>query len=500
MNWEQDRVTLDDCFEQAKPCRLGGLPPFAVAATSPEQVAAALAFAAKHALRPVVKSSGHEYQGRSTGLNGLLIWTHALRGAQFEPGFSACPAAPRAPAVTTTPGTSWGEVYNLASANHVTVVGGSEISVSSCGGYTMGGGHSWMGPAFGMAADNARRFTLVLANGTLVSASACENPDLFWALRGGGGGTFGVVTSCTYAAHPYPTGGASGLFGTVGLLQGPPSLAILLDGFFAFAHTLSNVSESAGGVVAGGYVVPDFGATPPHVSFLLGFNGTCVLAYAPHLRQVLTTPPPLTRSVDQANTALAPFGAWLQAQTTYLSILGSEVLPFPSLMQFHEAWDNSSEPTGGISALGSRLLPAAAFLDPASRERLAMNLTEIAYTVGGFTGLLVTGGRVAAGSAEETRFSPAWRAAGLHVVFGAGWAPNATREEQDAVLGGISALTGWLRDDTPGSGSYWSESDFLEPAWQDAFWGPNYPRLQAVKRAVDPKGVFSCWHCVELPA
>jgi hypothetical protein len=131
VNWEQDPATLDDCLEAGKPCRLGGLPPFAVAAASPAQVAAALAFAAAHSLRPIVKSSGHEYQGRSTGANGLLIWTHALRGAQFEPAFSACPAAGAAPAVTTTPGTSWGEVYNLASAHRVTVVGGSEISVSS---------------------------------------------------------------------------------------------------------------------------------------------------------------------------------------------------------------------------------------------------------------------------------------------------------------------------------------------------------------------------------
>ena len=51
----------------------------------------------------------------------------------------------------------------------------------------------------------------------------------------------------------------------------------------------------------------------------------------------------------------------------------------------------------------------------------------------------------------------------------------------------------------PDSGAYWSESDFLEPDWQDAFWGTKYSRLQAVKKAVDPLGVFQCHHCVELP-
>ena len=76
------------------------------------------------------------------------------------------------------------------------------------------------------------------------------------------------MTTCTYAAHPYPVGGAAGAFTAVSLLQGEASLAILLDGFMAFAHTLSNASESAGGgVVAGGYFIPDLSSTPPQMHF-----------------------------------------------------------------------------------------------------------------------------------------------------------------------------------------------------------------------------------------
>jgi FAD/FMN-containing dehydrogenase len=63
----------------------------------------------------------------------------------------------------------------------------------------------------------------------------------------------------------------------------------------------------------------------------------------------------------------------------------------------------------------------------------------------------------------------------------------------------VSELTQILRTQMPDSGAYWSESDFLEPDWQDAFWGTKYSRLQAVKKAVDPLGVFQCHHCVELP-
>ena len=115
--------------------------------------------------------------------------------------------------------------------------------------------------------------------------------------------------------------------------------------------------------------------------------------------------------------------------------------------------------------------------------------------------MFVAGGRGAEPlQPGASSFTPAWRAAGFHVACGAGWAANATLEQQAAVVQGVSSLTGVLRAATPGSGAYWSEADFLEPQWQLAFWGSNYERLQAVKLQVDPKGVFTCHHCVELPA
>lgn len=474
VNWEQDPITGADCYEAGKPCELGNSPPFAVAASTPALVSAALTFAAAHNLRVVIKSTGHEYQGRSAGADALLVWTHALRDAPvFDPSFSVC-AAPPGPALTTHPGVSWGEVYAQADAARVEVVGGSEISVSSCGGYTMGGGHSWMGPAYGMAVDNVLQFTAVLANGSSVTANACKNSDLFWALRGGGGGTFAVVTSCTYVAHPFAPTGAAGLFATISLLQAETSLAVFLDGFFAYADSLSSMASSAGGVVAGGYVIPN--PSSGTVEVVLGFNGT----------------------VAMANATLAPLSSWVSSQPTMLAIASSQLVPFPSLMAFHESFDASSEPTGNIATLGSRLIPSAVMADAAARLTVAINLTTIAYVTGGLTGMFVAGGAVAVGDPDSTAtsISSAWRRAGFHVAFGAGWAPNATAAERQSIFEGVSFLNDALRAATPGSGSYWSESDFLEPNWQDAFWGPNYARLQAIKKAVDPNGLFTCHHCV----
>ena len=479
VNWEQDSTTGADCFDGAKPCELGNIPPFAVKVTSGAQVSTALAFAAAHTLRIVIKSSGHEYQGRSSGGNALLLWTHGLVGLQLHDAFTPCPGqvSPR-PALSTSPGTSWGEAYAAADAARVTVVGGSEISVSSCGGYTMGGGHSWQGPAFGMAVDNLLSAEVVLANGSTVTASQCSNPDLFWALRGGGGGTFGVVLSCTYATHPFPQQGATGAFITVELLQGNASFAVLMEGWLGAVEGLGNPSTAASGVVAGGYFIPTFDApegTHEHMSFLLGFNGT----------------------TDQATAALGPIKAYVESFPQHLSIIGADLIPFPSLMAFHEYYDAHSEATGYAGTLGSRILPLSALANPTSRSQLAQALTEIAYDTGGLTGMLVAGGAVSAGDGAATALNPIWRSAGVHVAFGASWPLNSSLALQQNIFSGVSFLTEMLRVLTPGSGAYWSESDYLEPQWQDAFWGPNYARLQGIKHSVDPLGVFACQHCVE---
>jgi len=221
------------------------------------------------------------------------------------------------------------------------------------------------------------------------------------------------------------------------------------------------------------------------VSFLLGVNGT----------------------VAQAEAPMTPLGNWVKTVPQYLSIIGADFEPFASLMQFHEYFDDSSEATGYAGTLGSRIIPLDIARNDSARLAVALALTEITFTTGSITGMLVAGGAVASadpGSAE-TSINPAWRSALAHVAFGASWPLNASLAEQAQYFGGVSALAGLLASTTDGNGrgpaAYWSESDYLEADWQQAFWGKaNYARLQAVKKAVDPAGLFSCHHCVELPA
>jgi FAD/FMN-containing dehydrogenase len=336
-----------------------------------------------------------------------------------------------------------------------------------------------------MAVDNLLSVQAVLANGSVVTASACSHADLFWALRGGGGSSFGVVTSCTYRAHPFPAAGAAGAFITIELLQGNTSFAVLMDGFLAYAPGLGDANNNGAGVVAGGYFIPVLDApegTHEHMSFLLGVNGT----------------------TDQVDKLFAPFAAWVATMPQYLTIIGADIRPFPSLMQFHEYFDDSSEATGYAGTLGSRLIPQAVMQNDTARLAVALALTEIVYTTGSMTGMLVTGGAVAAADAGATSINPAWRTAGSHIAFGISWPINASLAEQQQLFADVNELTDLLREtcdaDGRGAAAYWSESDYLESDWQQAFWGSNYPRLQAVKAAVDPAGVFGCHHCVELPA
>jgi hypothetical protein len=256
-----------------------------------------------------------------------------------------------------------------------------------------------------------------------------------------------------------------------------------MDGFLAYAPSLGDAANNGAGVVAGGYFIPVLDApegTHEHMSFLLGVNGT----------------------VDQAKQLFTPLGDWVATVPQYLTIIGADFEPFASLMQFHEYYDNSEEATGYAGTLASRIIPVAAVRNDSSRLAIAEALAEITFTVGGMTGMLVAGGAVAANDADasETSINPAWRSAAAHIAFGASWALNASLAEQDAIFQGVSDLNGLLRevcDSYGGPAAYWSESDYLEAQWQQAFWGANYPRLQAIKKSVDPQGVFTCHHCAE---
>ncbi|HEV8626511.1 MAG TPA: FAD-dependent oxidoreductase, partial [Acidimicrobiia bacterium] len=146
-----------------------------------------------------IRGGGHNVAGRSVTEGGLMIDLAPMKGIRVDP---------RTWRVWAQPGVTWGE-YNRAAALHGLATTGGVVSSTGISGLTLGGGEGWLMGRYGLTVDNLLSAEMVTADGEVLTASAEENADLFWALRGGGG-NFGVVTAFEYRAHPVSTvtGGA----------------------------------------------------------------------------------------------------------------------------------------------------------------------------------------------------------------------------------------------------------------------------------------------------
>jgi FAD/FMN-containing dehydrogenase len=162
--------------------------------TSPEEVAQAIAFARAHELPLAVRGGGHNGGGLGTCDDGVVIDLSLLRDVRVDP---------QARTVRVGGGATWGEV-DRATGEHGLATPSGIISTTGVGGLTLGGGLGHLTRKHGLSIDNLLSADVVLANGERVRASAEDNPDLFWALRGGGG-NFGVVTSFEFRLHEVGT-------------------------------------------------------------------------------------------------------------------------------------------------------------------------------------------------------------------------------------------------------------------------------------------------------
>ncbi|HKU36072.1 MAG TPA: FAD-binding oxidoreductase [Paenarthrobacter sp.] len=158
--------------------------------SSPGEVAEALKYARTHNLDVAVRSGGHSVAGMSTNEGGLVVDVRPMKSISVDP---------EAKTVTAGGGLTWGE-FDRATQEHGLAVTGGRASTTGVSGFTLGGGSGWLERSFGFACDNLLSVDLVTASGDLVTASAHENPELFWALHGGGG-NFGVATSFTFQLH-----------------------------------------------------------------------------------------------------------------------------------------------------------------------------------------------------------------------------------------------------------------------------------------------------------
>jgi hypothetical protein len=184
--------------------------PYVVSARSSDDIVKAIQFAKKHHLKLTIKGTGHDYLGRSNGSSdSLLLWTHLMRDITIHDSFvsKGAPAGTKKEhAVTIEAGTRWGEVYKEVMVKRGRYVqGGGCTSVGAAGGFLQGGGFGSFSKKFGLAAGSLLEVEVVLADGRVVIANKYMNSDLFWALKGGGGSTFGVVSKVTLQTYDLPT-------------------------------------------------------------------------------------------------------------------------------------------------------------------------------------------------------------------------------------------------------------------------------------------------------
>ena len=209
----------------------------------------AVSFARTHLLRLSIRGGGHSAPGYGTNDGGLVIDMAAMKGIRVDPVARTARAQG---------GVIWRELDHETQAFGLATTGGT-VSNTGVVGLTLGGGLGWLMGKHGLAVDNLISADIVTADGQFRTASATEHPDLFWALRGGGG-NFGVVTSAEYRVHE-----VSQVLGGLVLFPLDQARDVLLF-YRDFCGTLPDEAEAYLGLLTAPQGVPV-------VALILGYNG-----------------------------------------------------------------------------------------------------------------------------------------------------------------------------------------------------------------------------------
>jgi FAD/FMN-containing dehydrogenase len=479
---------------------------YAVLASSSADVAAAVNFAREHRVRLVVKGGGHSYIGASNAADSLLVWTRPNMNSvelldSFVPQGGTGRVEPET-AVSMGAGAIWMDAYNA-----VTTVGGRYVQGGGCTtvgvpGLAQGGGFGSFSKNFGTAGSNLLEAEIVTADGTVRVVNAFQEPDLFWALKGGGGGTFGVVTRVTLRTHDLPDY-LGPFLGEVVATSDAAYEALVAQFVSFYGENLLN---------------PHWGE---QVTFGSGSQGPYI--YVNMVFQGLDS--------DQAGQIWAPFFDWVAARPSDYTVAGPGSLAVTGQDFWNATFWESAAPTG----ITLDDLPGAPsyyyywagdqgevgewwyayqstwlsreLLTPERQPDLVAALVQAAKTAGvtlhsnkGLAGAPAD----ALGRTADTPMNPAVldafalaiAADGQQYVYPgiAGHEPDyaASRAAAKAITAAMAPLKA-LRDRPA---SYMWETDYFEEDWQTAFWGDNYARLLRVKQRYDPTGLFIIHHGV----
>ncbi|KAH7150198.1 hypothetical protein B0J13DRAFT_285323 [Dactylonectria estremocensis] len=460
--FEGNACLPQDAQKVGASCQLGGLPVYSVNATSASQVQLAVNFARSLNLRLVIRNTGHDFLGKSTGAGALNIWTHNLKNLEFLQDYQSA-GEYKGPAFKIGAGIQVVELYEAANKEGYTAVGGECRTVGVAGGYTAMGGHSPMSPLAGLGSDQVLSLEIVTPDGRLVTADEKHNSELFWAVRGGGGATFGVVISFTVRVWPKMT--FSGVTWSLATAEANVSKEIFWKGMRTYWAKFPEYNDNN----TYGYSV-----------LFNGGNDTYSWSMLPWLVPGMELP---------------EFKSMVNPLLEEWESIGFNIKPeFFTHDNFYDTWKNHF-PTESVGAsnvrTGSRLIPRKNWEDADLLEETfdaVQSIVEdgsvlISYNINGAAPLGVA----------PSALNPAWRDVSMFAIVGAGW-DVASSSPSDILATNKKITDDWmqrLRDVTPGSGGYGNEGDVMEPDFGQAFYGAdNYKRLYALKKKIDPWGVF----------
>ena len=395
-------------------------------------IVASLRFAREQGLSVSVKGGGHGVAGKALCDGGLVIDLASMRGVRVDPARLTARGEG---------GATWGDFDQETQAFGLATTGGV-IPSTGIAGLTLGGGLGMLMRRFGLACDNLLSADVVTADGLLLTASETEHPELFWALRGGGG-NFGVVTSLEYRLHPV----------------GPT----MLGGFII--HPLSRARELVR--FYRNYVA----AAPDQLGSYFGF------ATFPDGQQVAAMVVGYSGSLDDGERVLGPMRGF-----------GQPIVDTVAAMPYVEAQTlfAPSYPSG------RRNYWKSSFLRELSDGAIEVLIDRFAATPSPFSGIGLEqmGGAVARVAADATAFHA--RDAPYSVLITAMWDDPATTERN----------VQWARESWDALRPWMAESVYVnyldagdDDRVRDAF-GANYARLATVKAMYDPGNIFKSNHNV----
>jgi FAD/FMN-containing dehydrogenase len=473
---------------------------YAVLAANTQDVIEAVNFAREHQLRLVVRGGGHSYQGTSQGTDSLLIWTRAMNTVVLHDAFvpQGCGGKLRPePAVSVEAGALWIDAYQAVTTQAGRYVQGGGCATVGVAGLVQSGGFGSFSKNFGCAAAGLLEAEVVTADGVARIVNECQEPDLFYALKGGGGGSYGVVTRLVLRTRALPQ--------TFGVVFG----AITANSDAAYRKLI--------GKAIAFYRERLFN---PHWGEQLVFRRDNALELA-LLFQGLTQ--------AQAEALWSPFLDEIRADPNYRMAREVEIAAMPARHHWDAEYLKQHAP-GAIVADGRPAAPAHHFLWAGDAHQVGwfIHAYRSAYLPSRLlgddhqaaladalfaasrqwqVGLHFNKGLAGAppeeiAAARQTALHPeALDAFALAIIAGGGPpayagmpAPDLSAARADAAR--INRAMEELLGVAPGAGSYVSESSFFEAQWQTSYWGSNYARLVAAKHAYDPEGLFWVHHGV----